>query len=124
MSVGGDESFAELPSQKEQRACRHRQAKKNRQASFELNFRLPGPVAIHGGKLFKVRGQVARFADRPPTQSDPARGASRPGRWRLLGRSGAWVVRNSAGGLAVVGDHTDLLGTLGAAIHDLLTDER
>src|SRR6185312_16063806 len=66
MSVGGDESFAELPSQKEQRACRHRQAKKNRQASFELNFRLPGPVAIHGGKLFKVRGQVARFADRPP----------------------------------------------------------
>jgi hypothetical protein len=35
---------------------------------------LPGPVAIHGGKLFKVRGQVARFADRPPNAERPGWG--------------------------------------------------
>jgi hypothetical protein len=55
LSVGGDKKLADLPTQEEQRAGGHRQPKKNRQASLELNSRLRGPIAIHGGEVIHGR---------------------------------------------------------------------
>src|SRR6187455_1271161 len=71
-------------------------------------------------RLFDVVSHGESAAKRRATRL----GGIPAGSWRLLGRSGTQQAGNSARGLAVVGDHADLLGTLGAAIHHPFTRER